>query len=117
VHLALQLELVEPDFYRMGYIRHVRAYGVEFKEGPEGIGVYSAKNIPCLEKPRVHFLFYACKWCNLRMVQLLVVLFSTHKIVQKSFSCERGVLADVCSSVFEFSIECSSLNMKILAWA
>ncbi|CAM6046885.1 unnamed protein product [Sphagnum compactum] len=48
-----KLELVEPDFYRMGYIRHVRAYGVVFKEGPEGIGVYSAKNIPCLEKPRV----------------------------------------------------------------
>lgn len=36
---------------------------------------------------------------------------------KKSFSCERGVLADVSSSVFEFSIECSSLNMKILAWA
>lgn len=47
------MELVEPDFYRMGYIRHVRAYGVEFREGPDGIGVYSAKNIPCLEKPRV----------------------------------------------------------------
>lgn len=49
----MQTELVEPDFYRMGYIRHVRAYGVEFREGPDGIGVYSAKNIPCLEKPRV----------------------------------------------------------------
>ncbi|KAG0599323.1 hypothetical protein M758_12G143300 [Ceratodon purpureus] len=50
---ADELELVEPDFYRMGYIRHVRAYGIEFKEGPDGIGVYSAKNLPFLQKPRV----------------------------------------------------------------
>lgn len=48
-----ELELVEPDFYRMGYVRHVRAYGIEFREGPDGIGVYSAKDMPFLQKPRV----------------------------------------------------------------
>lgn len=48
-----ELELLEPDFYRIGYVRHVRAYGIEFREGPDGIGVYSAKDLPYLEKPRV----------------------------------------------------------------
>lgn len=48
-----ELEVMEPEFYRMGYIRHFRAYGVEFKEGPMGVGVYAAKDIPTLNKARV----------------------------------------------------------------
>ncbi|CAA6671892.1 unnamed protein product [Spirodela intermedia] len=28
-----------PDFYKIGYVRSVRAYGVEFKEGPDGFGI------------------------------------------------------------------------------
>ncbi|KAL2613598.1 hypothetical protein R1flu_025290 [Riccia fluitans] len=48
-----ELETMEPEFYRMGYIRQFRAYGVEFKEGPMGVGVYAAKDIPTLNKARV----------------------------------------------------------------
>ncbi|KAJ7518520.1 hypothetical protein O6H91_21G072600 [Diphasiastrum complanatum] len=46
-------ELMEPEFYKMGYLRYVRAYGIHFKEGPDGVGVFSAKNLPFLEKPRM----------------------------------------------------------------
>ncbi|RID67288.1 hypothetical protein BRARA_D02376 [Brassica rapa] len=32
-----QLEPADPDFYKIGYVRRVRAYRVEFKEGPDGM--------------------------------------------------------------------------------
>eukprot|EP00271_Cylindrocystis_brebissonii_P007397 TRINITY_DN20894_c0_g1_i1.p1 TRINITY_DN20894_c0_g1~~TRINITY_DN20894_c0_g1_i1.p1 ORF type:complete len:526 (-),score=90.07 TRINITY_DN20894_c0_g1_i1:295-1872(-) len=47
-----ELLLLDPDFYRMGYVRQVRAYGVEFKEGSMGVGVYSAVDIPDVTIPR-----------------------------------------------------------------
>ncbi|CAM6094608.1 unnamed protein product [Calypogeia fissa] len=47
------LETVDPEFYRMGFIRYVRAYGVEFKEGPKGIGVYAAKDMKITKTGRV----------------------------------------------------------------
>lgn len=44
---------IDPAFYEMGYVRHLRAYGIDFKEGLDGVGVYSAKDIPYLRKPRI----------------------------------------------------------------
>ncbi|CAA0806015.1 plastid transcriptionally active 14, partial [Striga hermonthica] len=36
---ASELELGDPDFYKIGYVRSMRAYGIEFREGPNGFGV------------------------------------------------------------------------------
>ncbi|KAH9747100.1 protein PLASTID TRANSCRIPTIONALLY ACTIVE 14 [Citrus sinensis] len=42
------LEPADPDFYKIGYVRSMRAYGVAFKEGPDGFGVFASKDIePC----------------------------------------------------------------------
>ncbi|OVA07897.1 SET domain [Macleaya cordata] len=48
-----ELEPADPDFYKIGYVRSVRAYGVEFMEGPNGFGVYAAKDIEPLRRARV----------------------------------------------------------------
>ncbi|KAL5721842.1 Protein PLASTID TRANSCRIPTIONALLY ACTIVE 14 [Ranunculus cassubicifolius] len=48
-----ELEPADPDFYKIGYVRSVRAYGVEFKEGPDGFGVYASKDIEPLRRARV----------------------------------------------------------------
>ncbi|KAK2423712.1 plastid transcriptionally active [Trifolium repens] len=50
---APELEPVDPDFYRIGYVRSMRAYGVDFKEGPNGFGVYASKDVEPLRRPRV----------------------------------------------------------------
>jgi hypothetical protein len=47
------LEPADPDFYRIGYARSMRAYGIEFKEGPDGFGVYAAKDVEPLRRARV----------------------------------------------------------------
>ncbi|KAG9439026.1 hypothetical protein H6P81_019191 [Aristolochia fimbriata] len=48
-----ELEPTDPDFYKIGYVRSVRAYGVEFKEGPNGFGVYASKDVEPLRRARV----------------------------------------------------------------
>ncbi|XP_054803989.1 protein PLASTID TRANSCRIPTIONALLY ACTIVE 14 isoform X2 [Prosopis cineraria] len=48
-----ELEPADPDFYKIGYIRSMRAYGVEFKEGPDGFGVYASKDVEPLRRARV----------------------------------------------------------------
>ncbi|XP_074584357.1 protein PLASTID TRANSCRIPTIONALLY ACTIVE 14 [Curcuma longa] len=48
-----ELEPADPDFYRIGYARSVRAYGVEFREGPDGFGVYASKDVDPLRRARV----------------------------------------------------------------
>ncbi|XP_050920518.1 protein PLASTID TRANSCRIPTIONALLY ACTIVE 14 isoform X2 [Lathyrus oleraceus] len=48
-----ELEPVDPDFYRIGYVRSMRAYGVDFREGPNGFGVYASKDVEPLRRPRV----------------------------------------------------------------
>ncbi|PIA63881.1 hypothetical protein AQUCO_00201301v1 [Aquilegia coerulea] len=48
-----ELEPADPDFYKIGYVRSVRAYGVDFKEGPNGFGVYASKDIEPLKRARV----------------------------------------------------------------
>ncbi|XP_047170562.1 protein PLASTID TRANSCRIPTIONALLY ACTIVE 14 [Vigna umbellata] len=48
-----ELEPVDPDFYKIGYVRSMRAYGVQFKEGPDGFGVYASKDVEPLRRPRV----------------------------------------------------------------
>ncbi|KAJ4975465.1 hypothetical protein NE237_000571 [Protea cynaroides] len=48
-----ELEPADPDFYRIGYVRSVRAYGVEFMEGPDGFGVYASKDVEPLRRARV----------------------------------------------------------------
>ncbi|KAJ9707854.1 hypothetical protein PVL29_000093 [Vitis rotundifolia] len=48
-----QLEPADPDFYKIGYVRSVRAYGVEFKEGPDGFGVYASKDVEPLRRARM----------------------------------------------------------------
>ncbi|KAF5185652.1 Plastid transcriptionally active, partial [Thalictrum thalictroides] len=48
-----ELEPADPDFYKIGYVRSVRAYGIDFKEGPNGFGVYASKDIEPLRRARV----------------------------------------------------------------
>lgn len=51
--LASELEPADPDFYKIGYVRSVRAYGIEFKEGPDGFGVYASKDVEPTRRARV----------------------------------------------------------------
>ncbi|XP_072969708.1 protein PLASTID TRANSCRIPTIONALLY ACTIVE 14 [Typha angustifolia] len=51
--LSSELEPADPDFYRIGYVRSVRAYGVEFMEGPDGFGVYASRDVEPLRRARV----------------------------------------------------------------
>lgn len=55
---AGQLQPADPDFYRIGFARMVRAYGVEFKEGPDGYGVFASRDVEPLRRARVGCLFY-----------------------------------------------------------
>ncbi|KAF2286863.1 hypothetical protein GH714_033778 [Hevea brasiliensis] len=48
-----ELEPADPDFYKIGYVRSMRAYGVEFKEGPDGFGVYASKDVEPLRRARI----------------------------------------------------------------
>ncbi|KAJ6822175.1 protein PLASTID TRANSCRIPTIONALLY ACTIVE 14 isoform X1 [Iris pallida] len=48
-----ELEPADPDFYKIGYVRSVRAYGVEFMEGPNGFGVYATKDVEPLKRARM----------------------------------------------------------------
>lgn len=48
-----QLELADPDFYKIGYVRSFRAYGIEFREGPDGYGVFASKDVEPLRRARV----------------------------------------------------------------
>ncbi|KAL6970845.1 Protein PLASTID TRANSCRIPTIONALLY ACTIVE 14 [Sarracenia purpurea var. burkii] len=48
-----ELEPVDPDFYRIGYVRSVRAYGIEFKESCNGFGVYASKDVEPTRRARV----------------------------------------------------------------
>lgn len=50
---ASQLELADPDFYKIGYVRSFRAYGIEFREGPDGYGVFASKDVEPLRRARV----------------------------------------------------------------
>ncbi|XP_073280840.1 protein PLASTID TRANSCRIPTIONALLY ACTIVE 14 isoform X2 [Primulina huaijiensis] len=50
---ASEFELADPDFYKIGYVRSMRAYGIEFREGPDGFGVYASKDIEPLRRARV----------------------------------------------------------------
>ncbi|OMO52237.1 hypothetical protein CCACVL1_29298 [Corchorus capsularis] len=47
------LEPADPDFYKIGYVRSMRAYGIQFKEGPDGFGVYASKDVEPLRRARV----------------------------------------------------------------
>ncbi|KAJ0017348.1 hypothetical protein Pint_11820 [Pistacia integerrima] len=47
------LEPADPDFYKIGYVRSMRAYGVEFKEGRDGFGVYASKDVEPRRRARV----------------------------------------------------------------
>jgi hypothetical protein len=50
------MEPADPDFYRIGYARMMRAYGIEFLEGPDGMGVYASRDVEPLRRARVrHF--------------------------------------------------------------
>ncbi|OAY74081.1 Protein PLASTID TRANSCRIPTIONALLY ACTIVE 14, partial [Ananas comosus] len=51
--LSFELEPADPDFYRIGYVRSVRAYGVDFMEGPDGFGVYASRDVEPLRRARV----------------------------------------------------------------
>ncbi|CAD6271023.1 unnamed protein product [Miscanthus lutarioriparius] len=48
-----EMEPVDPDFYRIGYARMMRAYGIEFLEGPDGMGVYASRDVEPLRRARV----------------------------------------------------------------
>jgi hypothetical protein len=56
VIVLMQMEPADPDFYRIGYARMMRAYGIEFLEGPDGMGVYASRDVEPLRRARVsHF--------------------------------------------------------------
>ncbi|GAB2213943.1 hypothetical protein Droror1_Dr00018270 [Drosera rotundifolia] len=46
-------ELADPDFYKIGFLQSFRAYGVEFREGPDGFGVFASKDIEARQRPRM----------------------------------------------------------------
>ncbi|XP_008812568.3 protein PLASTID TRANSCRIPTIONALLY ACTIVE 14 [Phoenix dactylifera] len=48
-----ELEPADPDFYRIGYVRSVRAYGIDFMEGPDGFGVYASRDVEPLRRARM----------------------------------------------------------------
>ncbi|XP_010672874.2 protein PLASTID TRANSCRIPTIONALLY ACTIVE 14 isoform X2 [Beta vulgaris subsp. vulgaris] len=48
-----EMDLADPDFYKIGYVRSFRAYGVEFREGPNGFGVFAAKDVEPLRRARM----------------------------------------------------------------
>ncbi|BAF18382.1 Os05g0587200 [Oryza sativa Japonica Group] len=48
-----EMEPADPDFYRIGYARMMRAYGVEFLEGPDGMAVYASRDVDPLRRARV----------------------------------------------------------------
>ncbi|XP_038689067.1 protein PLASTID TRANSCRIPTIONALLY ACTIVE 14-like isoform X1 [Tripterygium wilfordii] len=52
-HSPSQLEPADPDLYKIGYVRSMRAYGVDFKEGPDGFGVYASKDVEPTRRARV----------------------------------------------------------------
>lgn len=55
------MELADPDFYKIGYVRSFRAYGIEFREGPDGYGVFASKDVEPLRRARVSTtLKYVC---------------------------------------------------------
>ncbi|XP_022729858.1 protein PLASTID TRANSCRIPTIONALLY ACTIVE 14 isoform X2 [Durio zibethinus] len=62
-----QLEPADPDFYKIGYVRSMRAYGIEFKEGPDGFGVYASKDVEPLRRARTDW--------DLRLACLLLYAF------------------------------------------
>ncbi|KAJ3693435.1 hypothetical protein LUZ60_008915 [Juncus effusus] len=43
----------DPDFYRIGYLRNMRAFGIEYLEGPDGFGVFASKDIEPLRRARL----------------------------------------------------------------
>ncbi|XP_077230350.1 protein Iojap, chloroplastic-like isoform X2 [Tasmannia lanceolata] len=47
-----ELEPADPDFDRIGYVRSVQAYGVEFKEGPNGFGLFASRDVEPLRRAR-----------------------------------------------------------------
>lgn len=55
------MEPADPDFYKIGFARSFRAYGVEFREGPSGFGVYASRDVEPLRRARVS-LFFCCSW-------------------------------------------------------
>uniref|UniRef100_A0A0D9WKE2 Rubisco LSMT substrate-binding domain-containing protein n=1 Tax=Leersia perrieri TaxID=77586 RepID=A0A0D9WKE2_9ORYZ len=48
-----EMEPADPDFYRIGYARMMRAYGIEFLEGPDGMAVYASRDVEPLRRARV----------------------------------------------------------------
>uniref|UniRef100_A0A7C9ER30 SET domain-containing protein n=1 Tax=Opuntia streptacantha TaxID=393608 RepID=A0A7C9ER30_OPUST len=48
-----ETEPADPDFYKIGFVRGVRAYGVEFREGPDGYGVFASKDVEPLRRARM----------------------------------------------------------------
>ncbi|KAL5202009.1 hypothetical protein ABZP36_012961 [Zizania latifolia] len=48
-----EMEPADPDFYRIGYARMMRAYGIEFLEGSDGMGVYASRDVEPLRRARV----------------------------------------------------------------
>ncbi|KAL8170209.1 hypothetical protein V2J09_022013 [Rumex salicifolius] len=48
-----EMEQADPDFYKIGFARSFRAYGIEFKEGPDGFGVFAAKDVESLRRSRI----------------------------------------------------------------
>lgn len=50
---APEMDLADPDFYKIGFVRSFRAYGVEFREGPDGFGVFASKDVEPLRRARM----------------------------------------------------------------
>ncbi|KAF0926716.1 hypothetical protein E2562_027151 [Oryza meyeriana var. granulata] len=48
-----EMEPADPDLYRIGYARMMRAYGIEFLEGPDGMAVYASRDVEPLRRARV----------------------------------------------------------------
>ncbi|GAB2280989.1 Protein PLASTID TRANSCRIPTIONALLY ACTIVE 14 [Dionaea muscipula] len=49
----LGMEPADPDFYKIGFLESFRAYGVDFREGPDGFGVFASKDVEPLRRARL----------------------------------------------------------------
>lgn len=75
------MQPADPDFYRIGYKRDVRAYGVEFMEGPDGFGVYAKKDIEPLRRARVRLILNNLTIYIYIIIIVLVYLHNTEMVI------------------------------------
>lgn len=88
----------------------MRAYGIEFKEGPDGFGVYASKDVQPTRRPRVR-LYPAA------IFQAYLGLFNQWKIQAEIRSSKMNDVFICCAQVImEIPLELMVTISKKLPW-